>query len=66
MPGGGARKTAGGSGPSKQVWVLRDGAAVVVPVTVGISDGRMTEIVAGELQTGMQVITDQRTAGAAP
>ena len=66
MPGGIARKSAGGSGASKQVWVLRDGAAVATAVTVGISDGRMTEITGGELQAGMQVITDQRAGGSAP
>jgi len=64
MPRTGARKSAGGSGHAKQVWVLQGGAAVAVNVTPGISDGRMTEITAGELQPGMQVITDQRTAGA--
>lgn len=61
----GPRKSAA-SGAStasaRQVWVLRDGAAVAVPVTPGISDGRMTEMTAGDLQAGMQVITDQRTA----
>jgi HlyD family secretion protein len=51
MPSTGARKTAGGKGPAKQVWVLRDGAPVAVAVTPGISDGRMTEI------------TGRRTAG---
>jgi HlyD family secretion protein len=49
---------------ARQVWVLRDGAAVAVAVRPGITDGRMTEIAGGELQAGMQVITDQR-AGAA-
>ena len=62
----GARKTAGGSGTAKQVWVLRDGNAVAVSVNAGISDGRMTEVIGGELQTGMLVITDQRAAGSAP
>ena len=62
----GARKTAGGSGTAKQVWVLRDGAAVAVSVNTGISDGRMTEVIDGELQAGMLVITDQRAAGGAP
>jgi HlyD family secretion protein len=28
----------------------------------GISDGRMTEIIGGDLQAGMQVITGQKTA----
>ena len=65
MPGR-ARKSASGSGVSaaRQVWVLRDGAAVAVAVTPGISDGRMTEITGGDLQAGMQVITDQKTGAA--
>ena len=68
MPrGGGARKSAGGSGlAAKQVWVIKDGQAVAVPVTVGISDGRMTEISGTGIQEGTAVITDQRAAGAAP
>ena len=66
MPRGGARKIAGGSGTSRQVWVLQDGTAKAVAVTPGISDGRMTEITAGELQAGMLVITDQRASGTAP
>ena len=68
MPrGGGARKSAGGSGlAAKQVWVIKDGRAVAVPVTVGISDGRMTEISGTGIQEGTAVITDQRAAGAAP
>ena len=61
----GARKTAGGGGAAKQVWVLKDGAAVAVAVKPGITDGRMTEISGGDLQTGMLVITDQRS-GSAP
>lgn len=66
MPRGGGRgKTAGGSGPAaKQVWILKEGQAVAVPVTVGISDGRMTEVSGEGIQEGLQVITDQRAAGA--
>ncbi len=66
MPGGAARKAAGGSGNQRQVWVLRDGVAIAVPVTTGISDGRSTEITGGDLKAGDKVITDQRSAGAAP
>jgi len=62
---GGARRAAGGGNASvKQVWVLRDGAPVAVPVTPGISDGRMTEVSSEQLQAGMQVITDQRSGAA--
>lgn len=44
--------------------MLRDGQAVPVAVTPGISDGRMTEITGGDLRPGMQVITDQKAAAA--
>jgi HlyD family secretion protein len=47
---------------ARQVWVLRDGKAAPVSVIPGISDGRMTEITGGELEAGMQVITDQKAA----
>ena len=50
----------------RQIWVLRDGQAVAVPVPTGISDGRMTEVSGANLTPGMAVITDQRSAGAAP
>ena len=69
MPSNGARKTAGTntarSGAPRQVWVLQDGQATAVPVKIGISDGRMTEIIGGELQEGQAVITDQRAGGVA-
>jgi len=51
--------TSNGTASAHQVWVLRDGAAVAVAVTPGSSDGRMTEVIDGELQAGMLVITDQ-------
>ncbi len=50
---------------ARQIWVLRDGQAVAVPVRTGISDGRMTEVSGADLAPGMAVITDQRSAGAA-
>ena len=66
MPRGGGRKSATGNGPvAKQVWTLKNGQAVAVPVKAGISDGRMTEVTGEGLQEGMAVITDQRAAGAA-
>jgi len=65
MPSQSTRKSAAAGSSTanaKQVWVLRDGVAVMVAVTPGISDGRMTEITGGDLQAGMLVITDQKTA----
>jgi HlyD family secretion protein len=67
VPRGNTRGSAPGganTAAARQVWVLRDGVTVPVSVTPGITDGRMTEITAGELEAGMQVITDQKTAGA--
>ncbi len=67
MPRSTTRKSAASSASTamaRQVWVLRDGNAVAVAVTPGISDGRMTEITGGELQAGMAVITEQKVAGA--
>lgn len=57
MPERPAPRQDDGSGPA--VWVLRAGAAVEVPVTIGSSDGRMTEITGGDLAEGEAVITGQ-------
>ena len=67
-PRTGSRRPAGANdkaGGAKQVWILKDGQAQAVPVTTGISDGRNTEISGEGLQEGVEVITDQRSAGAA-
>jgi HlyD family secretion protein len=67
MPRSTTRRSAAsnaGPGQARRVWVLRDGAAVPVKVVPGINDGRMTEIVSGDLQEGMAVITDQKMAAA--
>ena len=42
----------------QRVWTLRDGRLVAVPVTVGSTNGAMTEILAGEIQPGMPVVVD--------
>jgi HlyD family secretion protein len=45
-------------GNSQQVWVLANGRPLAIPVTTGVSDGTLTEIVAGNLEQGTIVITD--------
>ncbi|PJI98478.1 HlyD family secretion protein [Acidovorax sp. 69] len=64
-PGSGA-DAGDGAGKTRQVWVLQDGAAQLINVQVGISDGRHTEVTGEGLTPGMAVITDQRAAGAKP
>jgi HlyD family secretion protein len=69
MPRTGARRSAGNTAAAsgtRQIWVLKDGQAVAMTVQTGISDGRMTEVSGAGVQEGLAVITDQRTAGAAP
>ena len=65
MPRSGGRR-AGGAAAARQIWVLKDGQAVAMAVTPGISDGRLTEVSGPELKEGLAVITDQRSTGAAP
>jgi len=49
-----------------QVWVLREGKAVKVAVTLGLDDDTYSEIVQGDLKEGDVVITSERPAGSAP
>jgi HlyD family secretion protein len=42
----------------QRVWTLRDGQLVALPVTVGSTNGAMTEILAGEIQPGTPVVVD--------
>ena len=47
----------GARSAARQIWVLRDGQPVAVSVTIGSSDGRMTEVTGEGLQPGLPVIT---------
>lgn len=48
------------TGDEARVWVLGDGGAQPVALKTGVSDGRHTEVLGGDLQVGMMVITDYR------
>jgi HlyD family secretion protein len=65
-PGGlttsGAAPLASGEG---RVWVLRNGQPAPIPVTLGLDDGNLTEIVKGDLQPGEPVITAESRGPAA-
>ena len=45
-----------------QLWVLDNATPRAVPVKTGVSNGRLTEILGGELKAGMAVITDYQEA----
>ena len=42
----------------REVWVMRDGRAQRIEVTLGLSDGTTTEVLTGDLKAGDEVITD--------
>ncbi|MGN6228271.1 MAG: efflux RND transporter periplasmic adaptor subunit [Dyella sp.] len=63
-PHGASRPAAGGNGKARRVWVLRDGQPVAVPVTLGASNGQLSEVASDALQPGMRVITE--SLGGAP
>ncbi|OGR17513.1 MAG: efflux transporter periplasmic adaptor subunit [Desulfobacterales bacterium GWB2_56_26] len=48
-------------GKSQQVWTLVDGRPVAVPVTVGLTDGASTQIVAGDVKPGLELVIDRES-----
>ncbi len=61
---GGATPQRAGASSQHTVWVLRAGQAVKVPVTTGLDDGTLVEVVRGDLAVGEQVITGEAGTGA--
>lgn len=49
----------------KRIWVLREGRPRPVVVTPGLTDGSVTEVVAGKLEAGDMVVTGATGAGQA-
>jgi len=47
-----------GKGKKQRVWILRDGQPVAVPVTIGNTNGIMTEITEGEVTPGQELIIE--------
>jgi HlyD family secretion protein len=54
-----AKAPAGRSEGGRTVFVLRDGNPAPVPVKLGLTDGSVTEVQAGELHEGDRIITAQ-------
>lgn len=42
----------------QQVWILENGQLSPISITTGSANGGMTEVVAGDIQTGMEVVVD--------
>jgi HlyD family secretion protein len=54
-----AGRGAGRRPKEQRVWTLRDGQLAAITVTKGLSDGVRTEVVAGQLEPGMALVTDE-------
>ena len=50
------------NGGQRQVWVLRDGQPVAIPITTGATNGAVTQVLDGALQAGMEVIVDSQSS----
>lgn len=48
-------------GKDQVVWVLRDGQLTSIPITKGLTDGKMTEVTSGALEPGVEVVTGSTT-----
>jgi HlyD family secretion protein len=60
--GGGARR---GSATPGRVWIVgADGNPAAVSITLGLTDGSMTEVVRGDLKEGQELIVGTAPAGA--
>jgi HlyD family secretion protein len=46
----------------QRVWTLKDGQLSSIPVTIGSTDGSMTEVLAGDIKPGMAVVVDTLSA----
>lgn len=51
------------TGPERTLWVLTDGQPRSMTVTVGVTDGKVTQVLKGGLEPGMSVIVDSVTRG---
>ena len=42
----------------QKIWILRDSKLVAVSITIGATDGRMTEVVKGDIEPGLPLVVD--------
>lgn len=61
-PANGGKQETERNGTKKQVWTLVDGKPTAVAVTIGDTNGTMTEIVSGDLRPGTAVVIETVSA----
>ncbi|MCX5769229.1 MAG: efflux RND transporter periplasmic adaptor subunit [Candidatus Hydrogenedentes bacterium] len=45
----------------QRVWTVKDGQLTPILITKGLTDGKMTEVTAGAVEPGMELVTDMAT-----
>ncbi|HEU4709412.1 MAG TPA: efflux RND transporter periplasmic adaptor subunit, partial [Methylophilaceae bacterium] len=60
---GGGHKKPAGANPSGKLYILQNGKLQAVPVRVGITDGRVTEIKSDTLKEGDRVVVGELGGG---
>jgi len=61
--GGRSSSGAGGMPLNAKIYSLQAGKLIAIPVTLGATDGQMTEVSATELQEGMEIVTGSNDSG---
>ena len=61
-PSGGAALPRDNGSNVRQIWILRDGQPVSIPVVLGLDDDSFTEIATGDVKPGDQVIAAEQSA----
>jgi HlyD family secretion protein len=54
------RKDSTADNKLQQVWTLRDGKLLAVDVSIGATDGKMTEVTSGDIDPGMPLVIDTK------
>jgi len=42
----------------QSVWTLRDGQLIAIAIITGVTDGKMTEVISGDIEPGMELVVD--------
>jgi HlyD family secretion protein len=46
------------NGKQQRIWTLKDGQLVAIPITIGATNGIMTEVLAGDVKPGTPLVVD--------
>ncbi len=62
-PRGSRNGGSGGAPQSAKLYTLQEGKFNAIPVTLGATDGQMTEVSAAQLQEGMEIVAGSKDSG---